>query len=907
MDVDPQEWAALSRLLDEALDVSTDARERWLDTLPAAHAMHREKLRALLRHDAGAETREFRDIFPNLRLSDGAGALSLMTRGTLVGPYVLEQEIGRGGMGVVWRARRSDGVIKRPVALKLPHTAIYGNELLARFESERDILAKLTHPNIARLYDAGFSSIGQPYLALEYVAGFPLMEYCDRHGLNVSQRLRLFQQVLCAVQYAHGHLVIHRDIKPNNVIVGTDDRAMLLDFGIAKLIAADAVEKSERAQLAALTPDYAAPEQIADQPITTASDIYSLGVLLFELLTGQRPYRLGNPSRESLEQAILNIEPSPPSLCVRDEATAHKRATTPQALARTLRGDLDAIILKALKRDPAERYATADAFLQDVEQYLRGETVSARSASRLHQAGKLIARYKLAVAAGAVAVVALLATAMIAFSEARAAKAERDRALALSSRSEAVADFLDLLVTEAGSAGKPVSLGEMLERSEALANSEFRDRPEHRAAVLGMLGTYYHTSAKDQRAEPLLREALGSLGDSPDDDLRRKLTCEHALALAGLGKLPQASQMLRAVVADPGTSSQRAAECLEHLSYVAQDDGNGPDAVKYGRLALEKLREVPHHSPTVEAVLLGGLAYSEHLNGENAEADKHFASSVALFERSGHGNGPEAISVRNNWAILSDGTGNPRQALSLYDATLKAFSENDTGVTPPLYLVANRGHALEGIGRYQDAVRSYLQCRSLSPHEGTPSFPLYCMIGAASASIQLGDLNAAETYADEGTRMLTGFAPDSPWACAMQGIRARLAMKRGQLSGARTQVDAALGCAKDRYLLATFSLIRAEINLLDNKLADAEADARSALAVARDTQNALPHSCRTGTAWLMLGRVLAKRGEREAAHRAFATAIDNLAPMVDADHPLLLLARQLSADATRAVTTPLQG
>ncbi len=264
-----------------------EGRERWLESLPLPDIAYREDLRTLLRHADAAEANEFLDILPDLKeaVANARAAVSItaLKPGAAVGPYVIEREIGSGGMGAVWLARRSDGLIKRPVALKLPHTGPHGRHLAERFASERDILAELAHPNIARLYDAGFSDDGQPFLALEYVAGAPLIEYCDQHRLDLQRRLRLFQQVLHAVQYAHGNLVIHRDLKPSNVIVGNGGRAMLLDFGIAKLIAIDPCEENGGAHGAgaALTPDYASPEQIAGQTVTTASDIYSLGVLLF--------------------------------------------------------------------------------------------------------------------------------------------------------------------------------------------------------------------------------------------------------------------------------------------------------------------------------------------------------------------------------------------------------------------------------------------------------------------------------------------------------------------------------------------------------------------------------------------------------------------------------------------------
>jgi serine/threonine-protein kinase len=437
--INPEQWSALSRLLDEALDVPISRLDHWVNSLSGSDAPHKAKLRELLKQRAAAETGDFLITLPKVTRRTSAGLLAAAgpAPGSVIGPYIVEEEIGRGGMGVVWRARRSDGVIKRPVALKLPFPGPHSQELIERFTRERDILGELSHPNIARLDDAGVTHSGQPFLALEYVPGVPLTDYCDELALDICARLRLYMQVLRAVQHAHGHLVIHRDLKPSNVTVTPQGQAMLLDFGIAKLIPDD---DHGRTQIGAgaLTPEYASPEQIAGKPVSTASDIYSLGVLLFELLTGERPYRLSRTTRGALEEAILRSDPPRPSAAVQSVAAAMARATSVKTLSASLRGDLDTIVLKALKKSPAERYATADALSRDIEHYLRGEPVTARADRSWYRFRKLVGRHKLPVAAATGAVLALVATAAVALAEAHIAKAQRDRALELSSRSAAV-------------------------------------------------------------------------------------------------------------------------------------------------------------------------------------------------------------------------------------------------------------------------------------------------------------------------------------------------------------------------------------------------------------------------------------------------------------------------------------
>jgi serine/threonine-protein kinase len=271
-------------------------------------------------------------------------------------------------MAEVWLSRRADAAIKREVALKLPLLTPLRRDLEPRFAREREILADLSHPNIARLFDAGFANDGQPYLALEYVVGEMFTTYCDQQRLTIRERLGLLRQVLGAVQHAHTHLVIHRDLKPSNVLVTEAGQVQLLDFGIAKLLSEGEAKETELTQLSgrALTPDYAAPEQIAGAPITTAADVYALGVMLYEILTGVRPYRLKRDTRAALEEAILQADPIPPSRAALSETAATARATTAKKLSRALKGDLDVITIKALKKSPRERYQTATALDEDI-------------------------------------------------------------------------------------------------------------------------------------------------------------------------------------------------------------------------------------------------------------------------------------------------------------------------------------------------------------------------------------------------------------------------------------------------------------------------------------------------------------------------------------------------------------
>ena len=411
MKISALDWPAISALMDDALELPAEHRDRWLDALPEEARVHRDTLAQLLADHARMETLDFLQTPPKL----SAGSEGIADHGTdaerTVGNYRLLRELGRGGMGTVWLAERSDGVLKRTVALKLPHPGLATRGFAERLARERDILASLAHPNIARLYDAGITRLGQPFIALEYVPGRTLIEHCDAAGLGLRARIELFQQVLAAVQYAHAHLVVHRDLKPSNVLVDEQVQVRLLDFGIAKLVVDGQAQATELTLDAgqALTPDYASPEQIGGGPISTASDVYSLGVLLYELLTGQRPYRLKRDSRAALEEAILAADPPRPSQMVRSELNSAPRASSRHKLAKQLAGDLDAIVLKALRKNPAQRYSTADAFARDLERFLHDEPVQAQPESLGYRTAKFIGRHRIAIGAGTAFVLALSA------------------------------------------------------------------------------------------------------------------------------------------------------------------------------------------------------------------------------------------------------------------------------------------------------------------------------------------------------------------------------------------------------------------------------------------------------------------------------------------------------------------
>jgi serine/threonine protein kinase/tetratricopeptide (TPR) repeat protein len=505
---DASSWAQLDRLLDAALDQPAAERGRWIERLGAEHAALEPRLRSLLSRDGDSEACSGLDTLPKFDadLLDIPGAPSDGDRtGAEVGPYRLLRELGSGGMGVVWLAERTDGLIHRQVALKLPHGAWKRAGLAERMAREREILATLSHPHIAHLYDAGVTVDGQPYLAIEYVEGQRIDAYCREQRLDVPGRLRLFAQAADAVAYAHGKLVVHRDLKPANILVSTGGQVRLLDFGIATLLDDGQAKETPVTELSgrALTPDYASPEQIAGEPLTVASDVYSLGVVLYELLAGRRPYTLPRDSRGSLEEAVLQADPPPPSAV----AESGRRAA--------LRGDLDTVVLKALKKRPSERYPTVHALLEDIERHLSSRPVLAQPDSRWYRAQKFVARNLLAVSAAAAIAAALMGGAVVAGWQARVALAEKARA-------EEVQAFITSVFRDADPLaqreGKALSAVELLLQAERRLNARQDATPELKVEMLAIIGESLFGLQAIRESARVVEDALRLQQARPDAD-----------------------------------------------------------------------------------------------------------------------------------------------------------------------------------------------------------------------------------------------------------------------------------------------------------------------------------------------------------------------------------------------------
>ncbi|HMB90944.1 MAG TPA: serine/threonine-protein kinase, partial [Rhodothermales bacterium] len=397
--MDAHRWSRVNELFDAAYEVVPEERKAYLEKAVAGDEALFREVWSLLHEDQHTHS-----------LLDGV-ALDAITvlddtshEGRRIGPYQIEREIGHGGMGRVFLAHRADGEFEQQVALKLIKRGMDSEAVLHRFRSERQILARLQHPHIARLLDGGLTDEGQPYFAMEYVEGQPIDVFCDAHHLTIDERLALFQDVCRAVLYAHAQLVVHRDLKPSNILVMEDasgrPQVKLLDFGIAKMLAEDE-EGLTQTGVAVMTPEYASPEQVRGEAVSTATDIYSLGVVLYELLAGHRPYDIASRNSVEMAQVVLSTEPERPSTAVKRptgdttaEAISRARGTVVERLRRRLAGDLDVICLKALRKEVERRYQSVEALAEDLRRHLSGLPVEARADTATYRVRKFVERHR---------------------------------------------------------------------------------------------------------------------------------------------------------------------------------------------------------------------------------------------------------------------------------------------------------------------------------------------------------------------------------------------------------------------------------------------------------------------------------------------------------------------------------
>jgi serine/threonine-protein kinase len=739
------------------------------------------------------------------------------------GPYRLLRRLGRGGMGEVWLAERKDGILKRPVAVKLPFAAHDGSHGMERAYREREILAGLAHPGIARLYDAGFAADGRPYLALEYIEGSTISEYCDRKKLTLRARLRLFLDVLGAVQYAHSRLVIHRDLKPSNILVTATGEVKLLDFGIAKLMHEGEACETVLTQAGGrpLTPGYASPEQAAGREITTASDVYSLGIVLYELLCGERAYQVSRCTVTPVDQVIQNARVRPPSSAVGSAEAAAARSTVPAKLAAMLRSDLDTIVLKALYKEPERRYQTVEAFRADIDRYLSGEAVLARPDGRWYRLKKSLRRHRWAVASAAAVFVALAGGLGVALWEAKAALQEARTAAAMEKFIQ------DIFRANSRNQPDPVraqqtTARELLDLGARKIDAGLVDAPVAKIKMLSVLADLYGDLGMDDQEVELRRKQVSLIRRNSGSGGRAL-----ASALTQLGQSMHASRSVNErekVLLEAKsildrerdfTSSDRAALCSDLAEHYHSSDLD--KAMEYSRQAIAIYRLTRSSEDLGEALFVqaelqkslgdmeaAGRLYIEAediaraLRGaKNPVLPRYYASHaealqammrfgeaedrfVKAYQASLAQNGEDhtdTIETRMRLGIFLALGSRYREALPHLEGALAAVMRtrgpNDPFYTPQALF--SYGQALEGHGRYEKALEQI----TLAVENRRKNRPGTMYLGQmleeqARTMIELGQYERAEAALSEALaiRRHGGVAVDINWAAP----RIRLAL-----------------------------------------------------------------------------------------------------------------------------------
>jgi serine/threonine-protein kinase len=905
---DLDRWRALVPHLDQALDLTPEERIRWLAALRAQDAELAEELgRLLQKYDA---------LDPRF-LSEGADALlpAASLAGYVLGAYTLRSQIGQGGMGSVWQAERSDGRYQGTVAVKLLNPGLVGREGETRFRREASILARLRHPHIAHLIDAGVSSFGHPYLVLERVEGEHIDAYCDARRLDVWARVRLFVDVLHAVAHAHANLVVHRDIKPSNVLVDAAGRVKLLDFGIAKLLESEeGAETVTRDGAAALTPEYAAPEQLTGGTITTATDVYALGVLIYILLAGRHPASRGGESPADLMRSIVDTEPQRLSDAVSDTRTstrealaevAARRASTPERLRRLLRGDLETIVVKALKKKPEERYGSVADLADDLRRYLEHQPIRARPDTLAYRAAKFVRRHRPPVALGALLAAAVVAGTTGTFVQGRRAERQaataaeqRDFALRQLTRAEAINDLNAFLLHEAAPGEEPLSVRDLLARAEEVVGRQREDPDGTQMAMMVEIARLYELRGEQERSRALLTRAWDLAARSDDPTSRARTACALATVLGRIGEGERASELFLRVERELPQTPQFAlpwVDCVLGRSEL----GDASHGIREAERAKRLLEASGFRSSPLQLRVELRLADAYRLVGRSHEADLAYASAYERLVALGRERTQLASRLLADWALMAArGLGQPLRAERMFRQALDLAGAGSDGQGAHPGMLHNLSRALSDLDRHREALDYAELAHRGAVENGDTTTTLQSQLTIAALRRRLGDLTSAQrALAELEPTMRRLLGPKNLRLSMLEMEKAQLALARGDTANALPLADGAVAMAEagqgeQPQYLRRLLLRRSEIRWRLGRLAEAAADAERCLRLELEANEPGVPSSHVGAAYLALGRALESQQKSGEAGAAFAAAAAQLEPTLGAEHPDCLEARR---------------
>ena len=918
-------------LFGQLADLDPQERIRYFSEHPV-DAETRREVEALL---AGDETTDRLSILVGRQVESALNERGPAAQATC-GPYRMLRMIGRGGMGEVWLAERTDGFLKRPVALKLPYagagSAIFGE----RLTREKDILAGLVHPGIAQLYDAGVAEGGRPFLALEFIEGTNLAAYCDQNTLSVRDRIALFLQVLNAVQYAHSRLVIHRDLKPSNILVTASGEVKLLDFGIAKLMTEGEAFETELTHRGgrALTLPYASPEQISGQTITTASDVFSLGLILFELLAGERAFVPARESPAALEEAILTTEPRRPSQRVAGEEHARARSTTRRKLQAQLKGDLDLIVLKALRKQPDERYPTVDALRADIERYLAGEAVLAQPPSARYRFKKFVWRHKLPVLSAAATFVALAAGLSVALWQASVARNEARTSAAVQAFTEDIFRANSLEQPDPVKA-RETTARQLLDIGARKVADSLNDAPAAKLRMVTILGSLYHDLGLDDKAVAMNRQrlALAKKMYGPRSPLIVPALIELGSAMHSSRSVNEEDAVLleaKSILDAKGDyTSPTRGELLTFLaeSYSSTDQ---PKSLAYAKESIGIYRKFPPSAGLMAALYVSGVASSAA--GENEQAAVHLREAIALskkfngdpnldlpryyaFEAQAENelnqyaaaegdyraafryaqklNGDQDVDTLETESRLGTflvSTSRPRLALPFLekakDDCLKTKGPDDPFYTPQMLL--QYGSALQAVGRPGEALR-YISDAVENRRKNRPGtrYLAQMLQNQASVLIELGRYRNARQLLEEAgqIRAKVGQKEDRSYMAP----RIKLALAEGNVGEATGLIERFYGPVPDSAPVSIRLLqnmqARAELALLANDGEKAISTAHRLAEVIQSSHQEIYLRTWQSAAELVEGEGRLMEKDPPSALALFQQAIQNQSEMLEPSAP----------------------
>ena len=902
---DAATWARLSPLLDEALDLPPSERAAWLAALQARAPADAFMLQRLLERHEAAD----RDAF---LAGSAQPAAAHPAAGQHLGPWTIEAPLGEGGMASVWLARRSDGRHDGQAAIKLMHGRLHGTQATQRFEREGRILARLEHPHIARLLDAGVASDGeggQPYLVLELVRGDPIDRWCDERQLDIEARLRLFVDVVQAVAAAHAQLVVHRDLKPGNVMVDAQGQVKLLDFGIARLLdegqnedergAAPAVTRTGQR---AYTPAWAAPEQVRGEPVSTTTDVWALGVLLCQLLTGRHPSGLPWTSElTAWMQAAARPDMKRPSQLASVGAEAAMLAATrglpPLRLAKRLQGELDQIVLRALAEEPSRRYASVQALADDVLRHLRNETVSAVADTVGYRATKFVRRNRLAVGAASTTLLALLAGVLGTTWQALEARTQRD--VAQVARAEAVAqaqralDESDLTnamarlvaVALGPVSDKPMLVSEVLTRAQAIADRQFAGQPRVRAYLLRQLGVMWAEGGDWGRTDTLLQAARAAAQAAGDVAQVAQADCILAIVSAYRGDFVQAQARIEAglAVAQASPTQRRVTliECLTNRSSIADAQGRYPAALADLDAALQALgtprvgeEDTLFDLRIKRASVLGS-------SGDTFSAVTAYDQVWRALEQRGELDITAYNPALNNFANTLLAAGQVRRAEEVLRQLLVRQQGPGAGRPREPAEAINHARALTQLGRTAQAVALMDTTLAQPAVQANPNVKVRVQMTAAEAHCAAADAARCAVLASQLESALSSTQDGSQdLRFRMLLLKGRLALLQGRVAEARTQAAAALALTDSPALVGNRGLgvlvLAAQVALAEGRPGIASGYADSAVAEAREKFSGFAGSRQIGLALRMQGQVSLAAGDTGAARLQWQAAAEQL-------------------------------